>query len=137
MSDKAPSSNLGARAAQLHRWTAQMRAALLGLGMILMSCAAMPSHQITTKEVQAVTSAEAFISRHGYTSKGHPKDLPVEDVEVMDGLATPEELIERRRNTLEPIAFGVTPCVCEADAYYVFFYRINHADGFRGVQPSR
>lgn len=106
----------------------------MGLATIaLASCAATRSDQLSEKEILAVGSAEEFIARHGYTAAGHPSDLPVEKVESMDIVAEPEQLVEWRRNTLERDAFGITPCLCDTDAYYVFFHRIHHADGFRGV----
>jgi hypothetical protein len=110
-----------------------VRIALIALVLAVAACAALPSHSLSAKEVQAVNSAEAFILRNGYTVTGHPEGLPVQNVEVLDPIATPEQLIEWRRNTLENHAFGVTPCMCGTDAYYVFFHKIDHANGFRGV----
>jgi hypothetical protein len=110
-----------------------VRIVLFMLVTSLAACAAAPSGKLSAKEIQAVRSAEAFIARHGYTASGHPKDLPVENVESMDLLATPEDLVAWRRNTLEATAFGVTPCECDEDAFYVFFRRVNDAAGFRGV----
>ena len=110
-----------------------MRIAFVILVAALASCVSAPSKNLSAEEIRAVRSAEAFIARHGYTAGGHPKDLPVENVEVLDPVASPEDLVAWRRNTLEATAFGVTPCECEEDAFYVFFHRVNDSSGFRGV----
>lgn len=76
-----------------------------------MTLAACASHggarDLTVMELSAVQSAEAFIARHGYTAEGHPSNLPVEDVEVLDPLASREDLVKWRRGTMEPKAFGI------------------------------
>src|SRR5678816_641543 len=83
-----------------------MRLALAAVFLAFIGCVSSHSRPLTTTENRAVQSAEAFIARHGYTATGHPSDLPVENVEVLDPLASREQLVQWRRATLEPRAFG-------------------------------
>ncbi len=64
---------------------------------------------LTAEEMRAIEVAEQFVERHGYTSAGHPRDLPVRPNDIMDPLAgSSEGLVAMRRGTLEAKAFGVT-----------------------------
>jgi hypothetical protein len=100
--------------------------AVLGAG-----CFAMRMHTLSPREVTAVASAEAFIARHGYTAAGHPPDQPVQNVEVLDPVASETELVRWRRDTLEPHAFGIAQI--DSRAYYVLFHRTHSDPGFRAV----
>lgn len=63
----------------------------------------------TAAEMRAIALAEHFIERNGYTSKGHPKDLPVLQNDILDPLrGSPEEVAEMRRGTLQPHAVAVS-----------------------------
>jgi hypothetical protein len=56
----------------------------------------------------SVSIAEEYIYRHGYTSAGHPPDLPVERVELFDILGgDPLDLASSRKDTLEPRSFAI------------------------------
>jgi len=64
---------------------------------------------LTASERRAIEVAEKFVERNGYTSAGHPKDLPVLQNDIMDPLAGSEaNLLEMRRGTLQAEAFGVS-----------------------------
>ena len=106
------------------------RIAGLLLALAVVSCAS--SRPLDAAELQAVHATEAFVLRHGYTVVGHPADKPVENAEVLDLLATPEQLVEWRRSTLCTQAFGVAKV--DDGAYYVLFDWVRDAeDGFRAV----
>jgi hypothetical protein len=63
---------------------------------------------LTASELHAIDVAETFVKRNGYTSAGHPTDLPVLPTDIMDALAGLEEhLLEMRKGTLEARAFGI------------------------------
>ena len=101
--------------------------------LLAVSCSTSRVRSLNARELQAVSAAEAFVARHGYTDAGHPPDMPVENVEVLDPLATPEELVEWRRATLEAKAFGVAKGD-DGDYFYVLFHRLNDSEaGFRAV----
>lgn len=105
----------------------------LVLILTVMSCAASRVRPLDQRGLQAINAAEAFVARHGYTIAGHPADKPVENVEVLDPLATPEELVAWRRATLEARAFGIVKGD-DGDSFYVLFRRLGGPDaGFRAV----
>jgi hypothetical protein len=105
----------------------------LALLLFTGSCSTWEVRPLQARELEAVSAAEAFIVRHGYTIAGHPSDQPVQNVEVLDDLATPDELVGWRRATLEPHAFGVTR-ESDGDYCYVLFHRLNDPDAaFRAV----
>lgn len=63
---------------------------------------------LTASELRAIDIAEGFVERNGYTSAGHPKDLPVLHNDILDSLAgSIEDVLEMRRGTLQPRAFVV------------------------------
>jgi hypothetical protein len=63
----------------------------------------------TDSELHAIEIAEGFVERNGYTSTGHPKDLPVLQNDIMDPLAgSIDSLLEMRRGTLQSRAFSVS-----------------------------
>jgi hypothetical protein len=69
------------------------------------TCSLLP---LTASELDAIEVAEKYVERNGYTTAGHPKDLPVLPNDIMDALARSEEdLLEMRRGTLQTEAFGV------------------------------
>src|SRR5262245_2831772 len=110
------------------------RLAGLLLASVVASCAS--SHPLDATELQAVDAAEAFVLRHGYTVAGHPADKPVENAEVLDLLATREQLVEWRRGTLCAQAFGVAKM--DDGAYYVLFDWVKDDEvGFRAVLVQR
>jgi hypothetical protein len=77
---------------------------------------------LTAAELHAIEVAERFVERHGYTSAGHPKDLPVLENDIMDRLAGSEEgLLQMRRGTLKAEAFGVSAV---GGGFLVFFESI-------------
>ena len=107
--------------------------ATVGLLVIALTsaCLASDTRVLSAEEVAAVTAAESFIARHGYTSAGHPADQPVQDVELLDFGMSDADLVRRRRDTLEPRAFGIA--TEGPHAYSVLFHRTHHASGFRVV----
>lgn len=82
------------------------------------------------EEAQAITAAESFVARHGYTAAGHPADQPVEQVELLDIGRSDADLVRTRRDTLEPHAFGIG--AAGPHQYNVLFH-LTHAPGFRVV----
>jgi len=109
-----------------------MRAVVLGaLVTLLCACSHTPHRPLNDGERQAIKSAEVFILRHGHTVAGHPANLPVENAEVLDPIASREELVQWRRGTLEQKAFGVAEL--EDNLYYVFFHRTADNREFRAV----
>ena len=109
-----------------------MRLALAAVFLAFIGCVSSHSRPLTTTENRAVQSAEAFIARHGYTTTGHPSDLPVENVEVLDPLASREQLVQWRRATLEPRAFGIA--YAAPGVYWVLFHRLGSENEFRAVR---
>jgi hypothetical protein len=100
-----------------------MRLSTFLAATLLGGCATSWSHQpLTEEERQSIASAETFVVRNGYTTAGHPAGLPVQNVEVLDVLATSDELTEWRRGTLRSRAFGIVRAA--PSAYYVLFDRL-------------
>ena len=85
----------------------------------LTACATL---EISSSEAEAVQVAEAFVDRNGYTNAGHPERVPVQHVEIFDGLASDAELVERRRGQLEPDAIGIEDK--GEGVYWVYFATI-------------
>ena len=110
-----------------------MRLFILFIAMALTACA---SHggvrELTAKEQSAVQSSEAFIARHGYTAEGHPTNLPVENVEVLDPLASRQDLVKWRRGTMESKAFGIAKAA--PGVSWVLFRWPGEPDDFRAVR---
>jgi hypothetical protein len=53
---------------------------------------------LTASEHDAIEVAEDYVERNGYTTAGHPKDLPVLPNDIMDALARSEEdLLDAQR----------------------------------------
>jgi hypothetical protein len=104
--------------------------------LIAMALAACTSHggvrELTAKELSAVHSAEAFVSRHGYTAAGHPPHLPVENVEVLDPLASREDLVKWRHGTMESKAFGIAKAAPSVS--WILFHRPGEPDELRAVR---
>ena len=101
-----------------------MKVLLLALFlMILTSCKVL---EISPSEAQAVQAAQAFVARNGYSSSGHPNNLPVQHVEIFDGIASDAELIEQRRGMLEPNAIGIEDK--GQGAYWVYFATTGRSD---------
>lgn len=98
---------------------------------LIISCATTPSSTLTSEESVAVSAAESFIARNGYTSAGHPSDQPVQEVELFDFASSDAELVRRRRDTLEPHAFGIARD--GPHTYDVLFHRTHNEPGFRVV----
>ena len=61
---------------------------------------------VTPWEREAISIAETFVVRNGYTAAGHPKDLPVLANDIMD-FGPADEIAESRRNTVQPRAVGI------------------------------
>jgi hypothetical protein len=81
--------------------------------------------------MSAVNAAEAFVLRHGFTDIPHPNDQPVENVAHLDVVSTPQELLERRQNLLQPKAIGF---VRESlDSYSVLFRTLKDPSDVRGI----
>jgi len=110
-----------------------MRLFILFIAIALTACA---SHggvrELTVKELSAVQSSEAFIARHGYTAEGHPTNLPVENVEVLDPLASRQDLVKWRRGTMESKAFGIAKAA--PGVSWVLFRWPGEPDDFRAVR---
>lgn len=110
-------------------------AAKIAVCLVLFSCSTFEEGRAVREENKAIEQAEIFVARNGYLAKGHPSNLPVLRVEIMDVFLTDDELKKKRQNTLEDKAFGVaiepsrTP-----DSYYVLFRKIGGGmDDFRAV----
>lgn len=91
---------------------------------------------LTASELRAIDIAEGFVERNGYTSAGHPKDLPVLHNDILDSLAgSVDDVLELRRGTLQRKAFVVNSA---GPGILVFFERIPpHTDGaYRAVQVN-
>lgn len=74
---------------------------------------------LSDSERRAIEVAEKFVERNGYTSAGHPKDLPVLQNDIMDGFAKSEEgLVEMRKGTLQANAIGINLAF---PGFYVYF----------------
>ena len=77
---------------------------------------------LTASELHAIDVAEKFVERNGYTSAGHPEDLPVLQNDIMDPFVGSEDLLlEMRRGTLQAEAFGVSSV---GPGFLVFFESI-------------
>lgn len=88
---------------------------------------------LTASELDAIEATEKYVERNGYTTAGHPKDLPVVPNDIMDALARSEEdLLKRRRGTLHAEAFGVTSV---GPGFRVFFDSVppNNSGAYRTV----
>jgi hypothetical protein len=109
-----------------------MRLALFAIALALAACTSLGSRQLSGTEIAAVQSAEAFVARHGYTSAGHPQDLPVENVEVLDPISSQEDLLAWRRATLESKAFGIAQA--SPGVSWVLFHRLGEDKDFRAVR---
>ncbi len=109
-----------------------MRIIIVLIATVLAACA---SHgeirELSAKELSAVQSAEEFIARHGYTAAGHPANLPVINVEVLDPLVSRENLIKERYDTMEPKAFGIAKAAPSAS--WVLFHYPRNPDEIRAV----
>ncbi len=77
-----------------------MRISLL-LGVALFTACASTAPTAPPAAQAAVGIAERFVARHGFTSSGHPKDLPIESVSLHDVRSRPEWLLEERRGAVE------------------------------------
>ena len=109
-----------------------MRILSLPMVLLLAACASSgDSRPLTVTELTTVQVAELFAARHGYTDSGHPANLSVENVEVLDPLASREELVEWRRGTMEARAFGIA--AAGPDASYVLFRWPGRRTAFRAV----
>ena len=75
----------------------------------LTSCASTQPVRLTQDTLDVVSAAEAFVLRHGLTAAGHPKDLPVERIELLEryGFESDQEILTKRLNWIEPRAFAV------------------------------
>jgi hypothetical protein len=109
-----------------------MRIAILSLLLVLSGCTTTPVTQRDQLPWAAISAAEAYVARNGYTSVGHPKDLPVERVEIFDALSNQDQIVAARKNTLEPLAFGIQPISGGRD-FYVLFRMVEHSDRYRAV----
>ena len=110
-----------------------MRLAILISALALTACASLGgSRPLTETERAAVQSAETFIARHGYTAAGHPAGLPVENVEVLDPIASRDDLVQWRKNTTEPKAFGIAEAA--PGVSWVLFHWPGQPDNFRAVR---
>jgi len=90
------------------------------------------ARELMATERSAVQSAEAFIARHGYTADGHPTNLPVENVEVLDPIASREDLVKWRRGTMESKAFGIAKAA--PGVSWVLFHWPGEPDELRAVR---
>jgi hypothetical protein len=111
-----------------------MRHLVIVATALLTACVGWPRQPLTEEERESIASAEAFVARNGYTAAGHPNDLPVQNAEVLDSVATAEQLIEWRWGTLSSRAFGIVPAA--TDAYYVLFDRLPSGGGESDEQRS-
>ncbi|WP_440223826.1 hypothetical protein ACQQ2N_01105 [Dokdonella sp. MW10] len=72
---------------------------------------------LTTSDRVAIELAETFVRRNGYTTAGHPADLPVLQNDIMDSLAGSEaNLLATRKGTLQAEARGIK--------YMGFYYMV-------------
>jgi hypothetical protein len=90
--------------------------------LLLVAITGCQSVVISASELEAVRAAEALVTRSGYTIAGHPTDLPVQPVEIFDGLSSDQELIDQRRGQLVPNALGVEDR--GEGVYWVYFESI-------------
>lgn len=101
----------------------------------LFSCSTFEQNQAILDENKAIEQAEIFVARNGYSTKGHPPNLPILRVEIMDVFFTDDELKKKRQNTLEDKAFGVAVEPSKTPgSYYILFHKIGGGVGdFRAV----
>ena len=110
-----------------------MRVVILLMALSLTACASLGiSRSLTNTEFAAVQSAETFIARHGYTAAGHPAGLPVENVEVLDPIASRDDLVKWRKGTMEPKAFGIAEAA--PNVSWVLFRWPGEPEDFRAVR---
>jgi len=110
-----------------------MRLAILIFVLTMTACASLGSSRpLTEEERAAVQSAETFIARHGYTAAGHPAGVPVENVEVLDPIASREDLVQWRKNTMESKAFGIAEAA--PGVSWVLFHWPGQPKDFRAVR---
>lgn len=102
--------------------------------LLLGGCATWPQRPLSDAELTAVRAAQAFVCRHGLTAAGHPADLPVERIELFDGMYNDQALREHRKGMLEASAFGVAhPTEDNSTDYYVHFRVRSHAQSYRDI----
>ncbi len=92
------------------------------VAIFLASCSSVTERQLSKLEVDAVQQAETFVLRHGYTQRGHPPNMTVKNVEILDGMLSDQELINNRNNSLQESAFGIIDL--GDGSFYVLFHLI-------------
>jgi hypothetical protein len=110
------------------KWTT---AKLLCAIAVLSGCANSPTAALDDAGWQAITAAEQFVLRHGYTPVGHPADKPVVGVDVLDSARSNQQKVAVRRGRLEARAACVVRL--EGEKQYVLFRRIADRDTFGAV----
>ncbi len=109
-----------------------MRIAILLLLQALSGCVTSPVTHQDEFAWAAISAAEAFVARHGYTSAGQPEQLQVENVEIFDSLSSPDQIVAARKNSLESLAFGIQSIPGGHD-FYVLFRMISQPGRYRAV----
>ena len=66
----------------------------------LTGCTTVPADTLSPTDLAAVSAAEQFIARHGFTELGHPTDQPVVGVGILDTFSKADEIVSSRRNSL-------------------------------------
>ena len=79
---------------------------LLSLIPLMVSCAEKESTLLD--EASAISAAEEFIVMNGYTDLPPTEDKSNLSFESLEWSRDPEEILKRRRNTLEKQAYGVS-----------------------------
>jgi len=98
---------------------------------LLSGCATSPTAALDDAGWQAITAAEQFVLRHGYTPVGHPADKPVVGVDILDSVLSNQQKVAVRRGKLEARAACVVRL--EGEKQYVLFRRIADRDTFGAV----
>ena len=99
--------------------------------LFVISCVSVSNAPLDKSELIAIGSAEQFVERNGYTTKGHPANLIVNYAEVLDSLMSKEELVLTRKGTISSKAFGLSKLT--DNSFYVLFHSLNDWYEFRAV----
>jgi hypothetical protein len=73
---------------------------------MLTSCVSGPAADVPPEVLDQAARVEVLLARHGFTCAGHAEDVPVEGIQLLDGVFTKEEIVEMRRCSFADHASG-------------------------------